>query len=779
MKTIMAFIRKKNMLFKIILSYALIGFLFMTVFSYAILQRVSSNLKSEINETSTRMIDQSYNTADILLTSTFNYYSQLFLKNEFISSALNGKDFSSGEIYSINTQLSNFKQTNPLVSSIYVYNHSAGIVFSSALTFSTIEDFYDKGMTEILQQKNLNEQGIFIPRVAKLAFPNSSSIENQNVISIIYSNMRADGRRDSMVLNLDQAILQELIMKGSGEGSHKMMIINDQGLIISRPDSINLNEDDSYRIFMKTIIDSYDKRGHMLSTLGGTTYMVSYVKADRLGWNFIILSDYEELLDKVKAMQNFIMGVTLLGLAAMAITSAFFTKIIYIPIYQLIKKTITTAETKDKPLLNEYDLLNKSFSLLENKVNTLQTDIKQSVSASKQSLLRSILHGTIGNKTETYKAMKKHELGTESDRYVVCVLKIDNFYKMSEKYDMVDISLLKYAIENISREIVSSRYKLETLEDGHDSLDLVFNIGPHDEQTDLRIKDILTEIQLNVEKFLKMTVTASIGPVAEKMEDMKISRLGAYQAVHFRLVYGTNSLISYDDILSAETKDYQYPAQLEKQIMTSLKAGEVERLQELSSEFIAAIHPFKYDEIILSLLQLLVMTIRTAKGMSSFDREDADLEIHTCQQELARWDTLEQIERWYFSLCERIVAIRDKESQSKNSKSIEKVVEYIKEHYTDPNLSVDMLSNLIGLTASYVRKLFKEEMGKSVAEYMAELRFHKAQELLLKTDHPAKKIGEMVGFDNTSYFYVSFKKHVGMTPDHFRRENKLVSMSND
>ena len=194
MKTIMAFIRKKNMLFKIILSYALIGFLFMTVFSYAILQRVSSNLKSEINETSTRMIDQSYNTADILLSSTFNYYSQLFLKNEFISSALNGKDFSSSEIYSINTQLSNFKQTNPLVSSIYIYNSNAGIVFSTVFTFSTIEDFVDKGMTEMLRRKNLNEQGIFIPRVTKLDFPNSSSTETQNVISIIYSNMRTDGR---------------------------------------------------------------------------------------------------------------------------------------------------------------------------------------------------------------------------------------------------------------------------------------------------------------------------------------------------------------------------------------------------------------------------------------------------------------------------------------------------------------------------------------------------------------------------------------------------------
>jgi YesN/AraC family two-component response regulator len=241
-------------------------------------------------------------------------------------------------------------------------------------------------------------------------------------------------------------------------------------------------------------------------------------------------------------------------------------------------------------------------------------------------------------------------------------------------------------------------------------------------------------------------------------------------------VYGTSSLISYEEILSEETKEYQYPVALEKQMMNSLKAGELEQLRELSAQFIAEIHPFKYDEIILSLVQLLVMTIRTAKGMSSFDREDADLEIHTCQQQLLRLDTLGQIETWYFSLCGRIVEIRDRGSLSKNTKTVEKMVDYIKDHYTDPNLSVDMLAQMIGLSASYVRKLFKEETGKSVAEHIAEHRFRKAQELLLNTEHPAKKIGEMVGFENTSYFYVLFKKHVGMTPDHYRRENRLENM---
>ncbi|XEC95836.1 AraC family transcriptional regulator [Paenibacillus tarimensis] len=779
MKKILAIVRKKNMLFRMILSYALVGILFIAGFSYVILHRVSSDLTNEVNETSSRMIEQSYNTADILLSSTFNYYSQLFLTNEWIKSAMYGKDFTSSEMYRINMELNNFKQGNPLVSSIYVYNYNKRLVFSSLMTFSTIDNFFDKGMTDTLEQNNIYEQSIFIPRKAAISFPDGPDIiESQDLISFVFSNSRPDGKRDSMVVNLDQHVLRELVMKGSGEGTYKMMIVNDQGLIISSPEDDILQDNATLQEIMKSILGNDKKRGNLISKLNDKTYMVSYVKADRLGWNFIILADQDKLLGKVSALQSFILKMTILCLVIMAITSAFFTKIIYVPIYNLMKRTLATTETKDKPLLNEYDVLNKSFSLLENKVNTLQSDINQSLSARKQSLLRSILHGTI-NGADVQEAMKRLDLGLESDQYMVCVLKMDSFYEMSEKYDMVDISLLKYAIENISREIASGSYHLEFLEDGHDSLDLIFNIGSDEDTHELKIKSILENIQMNVEKFLKMTVTASIGPVATKVENLKHSRLGAYQAVHFRLVYGTNSLISYEDIISEETKEYQYPVEIEKQMMNSLKAGELEQLRELSADFFAAIHPFKYDEIILSLVQLLVMTIRTAKSMSSFNREDADLEIHTCQQQLLRLDTLEQIETWFISLCKRIVSIRDRTARSKNSKTVEKMVAYIKEHYMETNLTLDVLSELVGLSTRYVRQLFKEETGKSVAEHIAEHRFLKAQELLINTDYSAKKIGEMVGFENTSYFYVLFKKHVGKTPDHYRRENKLDQMMTD
>lgn len=777
MNKLKEFIKKKNLLFNIILSYALIGLLVMTAFSYLILYKVSDNMKAEINKASNRILNQSYNTADILLSSTFNSYSQLFVKNEFISNALLGDHFTSSEVYDINSQLNDIMQTNPLVYSVYIINHNAGLIFSSAKTFNTMDDFYDRGVLEFLD--NDEKQGIFIPRVAQLSYPNSTTIEQKNLISIFYFSPRVDGKKDCMIINLDQALLQELIMKGSGEGSHEMLIINDQGQVISGPEGWFKGEHNIPEEIKSSILNNREQNGQIQTVINDMTYQTSYVKSDRLGWNFFIITDYSELLATVRTLQEFIIYTTLLCLIVVAATSAFFTRMIYVPLYNLIKRLINSDELIDKPNLNEYDLLNKSFSLLENKVSTLQNDMQQTVTVSKQSLLRSLIQGNISNKTDIAKAMKKLELGSSSDRYQICLLKIDAFHRLSQNYDMVDISLLKYAIENICNEIISRNFKLETLEDASDSILLLLNLGANDNEAEPAIAKLLLEAQHNIEKFLKITVTISMGSVANQVEALKQSWTEASQSIHYRLVYGTNSLIFYEELAQEALNDYHYPTSLEKQLMDSLKSGDIERLQELTEEFTVTLHQFKYDEIILSLLQLLVITLRTAKEMSSFDRQNADLEIHTSQQELLKLDTLDQVKLWYLALCERIIAERDKEAQSKNNKTIEKLVAYLQENYTNVNVSVEMLSQLVGLSPSYVRKIFKEETGRSVAEFLAELRFQQAKKLLLETDHPARKIGEMVGFGNTNYFYVLFKKHVGMTPDHFRRENRLETLLHD
>ncbi|MBW5445207.1 helix-turn-helix domain-containing protein [Cohnella sp. CFH 77786] len=773
MKHVLAVFRKKNMLFKIILSYVLIGFVVIGCFSYVVLKTVSSKMTQEIVEASKRMMNQTYNTADILLTFTYNYYSQIYLNNEYISKALNGTSFDTHDIYEINSQLTGFKDTNPLVASIYVYNYKAGIVFNSAKDFSTVDHFYDKGMTDYLKKGDLSRSGLFIPRTATLAFTSQSNKKStENYISIIYTRIGSGEQQNSMVLNLDQTVLQSLILKGNDAGPNKMMIINDQGLMISKPPAWSYDDTSTGQI-LSPIVRSASQRGEMDQTFQGKTYRISYVKSDKLGWNFIVFTEKNQLLGIVHTLQNFILAMTVVSLLMITITSAFFTRMIYVPIARLLNRIKTNTEAKDKVVLNEYDLIDKSFSLLEGKVQTLQKDFNQSVPMRKQSLLRSVLNGNVNRNEEMKKAMENLQIGSAMDRYVVCVLKIDGFQDISQKYDLVDISLFKFAIQNISEEIVGDVFKLEVIENGYDSLDLVFNMGTAEEELTGVLRSMWVEIQKNIKSYLKISVSVGIGSVAHKIEQMRESRDCAYQAVQYRLIYGTNSILSYDDWIEAESREYEYPELLEKQIMSNLKAGDRETLKEYISEFFSVMMSLKYYEITHSLTQLLIMTVRVAKSMSNFEQADFNMEIHTCQQELWCLDTLEQMEEWYMDLCYKIIKLRDQESKSKNSKTVASMVEYMKENYLDPNLSVDQMSHSVGLSTNYMRRLFKEETGMSVSEYLTTLRMEKAKELLIKTDDPARKIGANVGFENTNYFYVLFKKHVGMTPDHYRREHKL------
>ena len=79
-------------------------------------------------------------------------------------------------------------------------------------------------------------------------------------------------------------------------------------------------------------------------------------------------------------------------------------------------------------------------------------------------------------------------------------------------------------------------------------------------------------------------------------------------------------------------------------------------------------------------------------------------------------------------------------------------------------MTIDTLVEVGGLSNNYMRKVFKDIVGQSMTVYLTEYRFAKAKELLIQTDFPANRIGEMVRFENSNYFYVSFKKHCGKTP---------------
>ncbi|WP_436667694.1 helix-turn-helix domain-containing protein, partial [Latilactobacillus sakei] len=79
------------------------------------------------------------------------------------------------------------------------------------------------------------------------------------------------------------------------------------------------------------------------------------------------------------------------------------------------------------------------------------------------------------------------------------------------------------------------------------------------------------------------------------------------------------------------------------------------------------------------------------------------------------------------------------------------------------------------LNAVYLGQLFKQEVGRSFAQFLNDYRVDVAVDLLRDSDLDIGQIAEAVGYQNSSYFYKLFKKQTGMSPGDYRKAGVLSS----
>ena len=138
---------------------------------------------------------------------------------------------------------------------------------------------------------------------------------------------------------------------------------------------------------------------------------------------------------------------------------------------------------------------------------------------------------------------------------------------------------------------------------------------------------------------------------------------------------------------------------------------------------------------------------------------------------------LAPIETLILSLTDELAVFFD-EQQTVPQKTLVQVKQYIRSHYAE-DLSLELLAKSVFLSPGYLSALFIEHNGYGINKYIKKVRMEKAQEMLLNTEFSVNEISKRVGYTSTSYFYRSFFKDFGVTPDKFRIENRNASERTD
>lgn len=90
--------------------------------------------------------------------------------------------------------------------------------------------------------------------------------------------------------------------------------------------------------------------------------------------------------------------------------------------------------------------------------------------------------------------------------------------------------------------------------------------------------------------------------------------------------------------------------------------------------------------------------------------------------------------------------------------------------YHDENCCSQMIAEQLGMSPSYLNRQFRSAAGMSVGDAIQHVRIDKVCKLLCQSDLPVEQIARQVGYSNTKYFFVLFKKYIGKTPTQFRND---------
>lgn len=111
-----------------------------------------------------------------------------------------------------------------------------------------------------------------------------------------------------------------------------------------------------------------------------------------------------------------------------------------------------------------------------------------------------------------------------------------------------------------------------------------------------------------------------------------------------------------------------------------------------------------------------------------------------------------------------------------DSRRVRKVEEYINKNY-NKEIRLQSLADLIGMTPTAFSRFFKLRTGRTISDYIIDLRLGYASRLLADSTMSIVEICYECGFNNVSNFNRIFKRKKGCSPKVFRenyRKNKII-----
>ena len=117
-----------------------------------------------------------------------------------------------------------------------------------------------------------------------------------------------------------------------------------------------------------------------------------------------------------------------------------------------------------------------------------------------------------------------------------------------------------------------------------------------------------------------------------------------------------------------------------------------------------------------------------------------------------------------------LIGERDNYTEKASFKAVKDAVAFIQEHYSE-RITLDDIATILYIDKYNLARKFKEQTGKTIINYVNEIRCDNAKRLILE-GIPVHEAARLCGFNNMSFFTKTFKKHTGKTPSAYKSSHR-------
>jgi two-component system response regulator YesN len=490
-------------------------------------------------------------------------------------------------------------------------------------------------------------------------------------------------------------------------------------------------------------------------TFQHTTYAVSYKKSDKSGFTYVTMLPKSTLVAPINR------AIWQWGswMAAIFLAGCVLVYVLMIFNYNPVKRLAALVETIRGQSLrraNVFEMIGNVIHDMADSNRSLGLKLEANRSAVMEHLLASLLKGEFAS-VEALNVQGR-EIGFLLPYPETAVLMLEfpaSFVPMKGR--------LHEEVEAwFGGQIVG--YRKESLEDRRMLFIVSSGCSPE------AWREWLDQMHEHLTAVFQAPITMGVGNRYTELVQAGRSYLEASTAIDYKLIKGNQRVIFFDELLVHDHAELLSPRRVLEDLEIVLQHGNASRVAETVHQIgmrmkQSGLTLFVARELCYDMIRKF---IAYADKRNSGGATASFPDVLT----LTEYMTLDEIVDLLTTACATFCDLLESKKPANPSALIQQITQYISRHCGEYDFSVQRIAEHFSLSLSYLSRYFKEQTGRTIMDYMNEVRIDHAKRLLKAEDYSVKDIVQQIGYSDVSSFIRKFKQTVGVTPGEYRKQHR-------